>query len=58
MEKSEMHLLKFTGKNYSPWSFQFELYLKGKKVGDTSVGSSPNPQMKIKLNNGKLMRPR
>ena len=32
MEKSEVTLIKFTGKNYPAWSFQFQIYLEAKEL--------------------------
>lgn len=32
MEKSDVNIIKFTGKNYASCAYQIELYLKGKKL--------------------------
>lgn len=43
MEKSELQLIKFTGKNYNSWAFQFQMYLKGKKMWGYVSGTIPKP---------------
>ena len=44
MEKADNVCVRFTGKNYTAWSFQMEIYLKGKglwsRVEDGEKGSS------------------
>eukprot|EP00268_Persea_americana_P051387 TRINITY_DN5675_c1_g2_i1.p1 TRINITY_DN5675_c1_g2~~TRINITY_DN5675_c1_g2_i1.p1 ORF type:complete len:144 (+),score=17.37 TRINITY_DN5675_c1_g2_i1:175-606(+) len=49
MEKSEMNLIKFNGKNYSSWAYQFELYLKGKALWGHISGSQPKPTDEDKI---------
>ena len=44
-----MQLIKFNGKNYSAWAYQFELYLKGKKLWGHISGSMKKPSEKDKL---------
>ena len=43
MEKSEITLIKFNGKNYPSWAFQFELYLEGKELWGHISGTDPKP---------------
>eukprot|EP00268_Persea_americana_P051746 TRINITY_DN5737_c0_g1_i1.p1 TRINITY_DN5737_c0_g1~~TRINITY_DN5737_c0_g1_i1.p1 ORF type:complete len:136 (+),score=8.19 TRINITY_DN5737_c0_g1_i1:767-1174(+) len=43
MEKSEVTLIRFTGKNYPAWSFQFQIYLKAKELWGYISGSDPKP---------------
>ena len=38
-----MNLIKFNGKNYNSWAYQFELYLKGKKLSGHISGSKTRP---------------
>ena len=42
-EKSEINLIKFNGKNYPSWAFQFELYLEGKELWSHISGTDPKP---------------
>lgn len=51
MEKSELQLIKFTGKNYNSWAFQFQMYLKGKKMWGYVSGTipKPNPTEEVKF---------
>ena len=32
MKKGDITLIKFNGKNYTTWAFQFKIYLKGKEL--------------------------
>jgi hypothetical protein len=32
LERSEHFLVRFTGKNYSAWAFQFQIFVKGKEI--------------------------
>ena len=41
---SESFAVKFTGKNYSAWEFQFRLFVKGKELWGHIDGSVPAPQ--------------
>lgn len=43
MEKSEVTLVRFTGKNYPAWSFQFQIYLEAKELWGYISGSDPKP---------------
>lgn len=43
MYKSEMTMIKFSGKNYSSCAYQLELYLKGKELGEHISGSKSKP---------------
>ncbi|KAG6776753.1 hypothetical protein POTOM_016541 [Populus tomentosa] len=36
--------IRFTGKNYSVWKFQFKLFVKGKELWGHIDGSTPAPQ--------------
>ena len=49
IDKNEMQLIKFNGKNYSAWAYQFELYLKGKKLWGHISGSLKKPTDIAKL---------
>ena len=49
MDKNEMQLIKFNGKNYSAWAYQFELYLRGKKLWGHISGSLKKPTDIAKL---------
>ena len=44
MEKSELTLIKFNGKNYTSWSYQFQVYLEGKEMWGHVSGTDPKPQ--------------
>ena len=44
MEKSEIALVRFDGKNYTLWAFQFQIYLKGKELWGYMDGSEPKPE--------------
>lgn len=39
MEKSEIALVRFDGKNYTFWAFQFQIYLEGKELWGYIDGS-------------------
>ena len=43
MEKPEINLIKFNGKNYPSWAFQFELYQEGKELWGHIFGTDPKP---------------
>ena len=43
MDKSEVTLIKFTGKNYHAWSFQFQIYLKAKELWGFVSDADPQP---------------
>lgn len=40
MEKSDIQLIKFSGKNYNWWAYQFELYQKGKNMSGSKMKST------------------
>ena len=42
--KLEAFPIRFTGKNYSAWEFQFKLFVKGKELWGHIDGSVPAPQ--------------
>ena len=42
--KFEAFPIRFTGKNYSAWEFQFKLFVKGKELWGHIDGSVPAPQ--------------
>ena len=42
-EKLESFPIRFTGKNYSAWEFQFKLFVKGKELWGHIDGSVPAP---------------
>ena len=44
MEKSEIALVHFDGKNYSSWAFQFQIYLEGKELWGYIDGSKSKLQ--------------
>ena len=44
MEKSEVTLIRFTGKNYPAWSFQFQTFLEAKELWGYISGSEPKPK--------------
>ena len=48
MEKSEIPLVHFTGKNYPPWAFQFQIYPEGKEMWGHITGSDPKPTEDVK----------
>ena len=41
MEKSEIALVRFDGKNYTSWAFQFQIYLEGKELWGYMDSSEP-----------------
>lgn len=43
MDKSDIPLIKFNGKNYTSWAFQFQIHLKSKEMWGHVDGSDPNP---------------
>ena len=43
MEKHEIALIKFNGKNYTSWSYQFQVYLEGKEMWGLVSGGDPRP---------------
>ncbi|KAA8525327.1 hypothetical protein F0562_007182 [Nyssa sinensis] len=43
-DKLESFHIRFTGKNYSAWEFQFKLFVKGKDLWGHIDGSVPAPQ--------------
>ena len=43
IEKTEIALVKFNGKNYSSWSYQFQVYLEGNEMWGFISGSDPRP---------------
>ena len=43
MEKGDITLIKFNGKNYTTWAFQFQIYLKGKELWGHIDDSDPKP---------------
>ena len=44
MEKSEIALARFEGKNYTSWAFQFQIYLEGKDLWGYIDGSETKPE--------------
>ena len=42
-EKSDLSIVRFNGKNYASWSFQFQLYLEGKELWGHIDGSDTIP---------------
>ena len=42
MEKSNNICVRFTGKNYVAWTFQLEIFLKGKELWGHIDGSDKN----------------
>ena len=43
MEKSKVTLIRFAGKNYPAWSFQFQIFLEAKELWGYISGSDPKP---------------
>ena len=43
METGDIKLIKFNGKNYTTWAFQFQIYLKGKELWGHIDDSDPKP---------------
>ena len=59
-DKLESFLIRFTGKNYSAWKFQFKLFVKGKELRGHIDGSVPAPQgaealSKWEIHNARVM---
>ena len=42
-DKLESFPIRFTGKNFSAWEFQFKLFVKGKELWGHIDGSVPEP---------------
>ena len=43
-DKLESFSIRFTGKNYYAWEFQFKLFVEGKELWDHSDGRNPAPR--------------
>ena len=43
-DRLESFPIRFTGKNYCAWEFQFKLFAKGKKLWGHIDGSNPAPR--------------
>jgi hypothetical protein len=43
MSSSDSFGVRFTGKNYSTWEFQFRLFVMGKELWGQIDGSDPEP---------------
>lgn len=43
MEKGDIPLIKFNGKNYTSWAFQFQVYLKGNEMWGHIDELDPKP---------------
>ena len=43
MEQGDIKLIKFNGKNYTTWAFQFQIYLKGIELWGHVDGFDPKP---------------
>ena len=43
LEQSEHFLVRFDGKNYSAWAFQFQIFVKGKELWGHIDGTDPAP---------------
>eukprot|EP00268_Persea_americana_P050880 TRINITY_DN5577_c5_g1_i1.p1 TRINITY_DN5577_c5_g1~~TRINITY_DN5577_c5_g1_i1.p1 ORF type:complete len:110 (-),score=16.22 TRINITY_DN5577_c5_g1_i1:299-628(-) len=43
MERTEIALIKFNGKNYTSWSYQFQVYFEGKEMWGFISGFDPKP---------------
>ena len=43
MEQGDIKLIKFNGKNYTTWAFQFQICLKGKELWGHLDDSDPKP---------------
>lgn len=59
MEKTEIAYVKFSGKNYFAWEFQFQIYIQGKELwghidGNTSKPTDPTKAAKWKSKRLKL----
>ena len=46
---TETSAIKFTGKNYAAWEFQFRMFLKGKELWGHIDGTSPAPENEKEL---------
>ena len=44
MDKNEIKLIKFNGKNYTSWSYQIQVYLEGKEMWGLVSGEDPRPK--------------
>ena len=44
MEKFEIILIHFDGKDYTSWAFQFQIYLEGKELWGYMDGFEPKPE--------------
>ena len=55
---SESFAVKFTGKNYSAWEFQFRLFVLGKELWGHIDGSDPAPQTAETLSQWTIKDPR
>ena len=53
--KLEAFPIRFTGKNYSAWEFQFKLFVKGKELWGHIDGSILAPQVPRLCLSGKFM---
>ena len=42
-DKSDAFLIRFNGKNYSAWEFDFKVFVKGKDLWGHVDGSKPAP---------------
>ena len=42
-DRLESFPIRFTGKNYCVWEFQFKLFVKGKELWGHIDGSNPTP---------------
>ena len=43
LERSKHFLVRFNGKNYSAWAFQFQFFVKGKELWGHIDGTDPAP---------------
>jgi hypothetical protein len=46
---SDLYSVRFTGKNYSAWEFQFQVFVTGKELWGHMNGSDPAPTDSTKL---------
>ena len=44
MDTNIIALIKFNGKNYTSWAYQFQVYLEGKELLCHITGSDPKPK--------------
>ena len=51
----ESFSVRFTGKNYSSWEFQFQLFVTGKELWGHIDGSDPAPTDPTKLGEWKII---